>query len=614
MCRKKKIIATGQHISHSDETCPCFFLQGITYNQVVTVCPQLVGRVLYWQRTGGPVSFCCLAGEQVLDTRTFKVYSSFDDLAQAVAQGQGRVPMTSITLALAPNSPTLQAVFFNASQDKENFSFSKLFEEKNISSKDVGKPTAARRPPLSSLNASSAAKQQSTQPQESKTAVQPQNINPSDLCSQNTQSHDMCSTKPGQSSRQATNTSASSQGEVSSSEETNAASMERHTGVVPAPPRDPQAMPTPPVKRSIKYHASQPVDDIELAMYALLLTAYDGDRARAFQSHSLDDMITTSVVKGLQHLLGPASQLPPSAVRNYFLQARTSNRKRRRSTGRTKGQWRWDFFREETSNFQQQCAGSLRVLLDLASSPTSISCAIAHIRPVLVSAVEQAMKHLRGETDQISEFSVEKVRSSWQKRQHGFPLWHLLPPAENGSTALDFRKLSATPGGCECQLLVSNSMTWSASISGQPCDLSWAEVPESLACMEELDAVMATVQDTRECNGCSFEKYGDLAEKRDGVFLGKDKEVVATIDKTGQNPCIRAYRCSRLLPRGNSAMCSSCKSVDNTLRSAHSKFRGRNGEVAKNTTFSSMTREQLVNAAREGSKKIKKCQQEIKFL
>ena len=127
---EKKIIATGQHISHSDETCPCFFLQGITYNQVVTVCPQLVGRVLYWQRSGGPVSFCCLAGEQVLDTRTFKLYSSFDDLAQAVAQGQGRVPMTSITLALAPNSPTLQAVFFNASQDKENFSFSKLFEAK----------------------------------------------------------------------------------------------------------------------------------------------------------------------------------------------------------------------------------------------------------------------------------------------------------------------------------------------------------------------------------------------------------------------------------------------------------------------------------------------------
>ena len=108
-----------------------FFSAGITYNQVVTVCPQLVGRVLYWQRSGGPVSFCCLAGEQVLDTRTFKVYSSFDDLAPAVAQGQGRVPMTSITLALAPNSPTLQAVFFNASQDKENFSFSKLFEAKN---------------------------------------------------------------------------------------------------------------------------------------------------------------------------------------------------------------------------------------------------------------------------------------------------------------------------------------------------------------------------------------------------------------------------------------------------------------------------------------------------
>ena len=49
----------------------------------------------------------------------------------AVAQGQGRVPMTSITLALVPNSPTLQAVFFNASQDKENFSFSKFFEAKN---------------------------------------------------------------------------------------------------------------------------------------------------------------------------------------------------------------------------------------------------------------------------------------------------------------------------------------------------------------------------------------------------------------------------------------------------------------------------------------------------
>ena len=91
------------------------------------------------------------------------------------------------------NACELQRVVFN------------LEEAKNISSEDVEKPTAARRPPLSSLNASSAAKQQSTQRQESKTAVQPQNINPSELCSQNTQSHDMCSTKPGQSSRQATN-------------------------------------------------------------------------------------------------------------------------------------------------------------------------------------------------------------------------------------------------------------------------------------------------------------------------------------------------------------------------------------------------------------------------
>ena len=137
---------------------------------------------------------------------------------------------------------------------------------------------------------------------------------------------------------------------------------------------------------------------------------------------------------------------------------------------------------------------------------------------------------------------------------------------DNNSASHLFRKLSATPGGCERKLVVSNGQL---AFSGQPCDLSWAEVPESLACMDQLDAVMATVQDTRECNGCSFEKYGDLVEKRDGVFLGKDKEVVATIDKTGQIPCIRAYRCSRLLPRGNSAMCSSCKSTDNTLRSAH---------------------------------------------
>ena len=122
-------------------------------------------------------------------------------------------------------------------------------------------------------------------------------------------------------------------------------------------------MPTPPVKRSIKYHASQPVDDIELAMYALLLMVYDGDRARAFQSHSLDDMITTSVVKGLQHLLGQSSQLPPSAVRNYFLQARSSNRKRRRSTGRTQGQWRWDFTEKRPAIFNssvQAVSGIIR--------------------------------------------------------------------------------------------------------------------------------------------------------------------------------------------------------------------------------------------------------------
>ena len=168
------------------------FLQGITYNQMDTVCPHLVGCVLYWQRSGGPVSFCCLAGEQVLDTRTFKLYSSFDDQAHAVAHEQGSVPMTSITLALAPNSPTLQAVFFHASQDKETFRFQSCSKQTLSRVKGVGKPTAARRPPLSSLDASSAAKQQSTQPQESKTAVQPQNINPSKLCSQNTQSHMTC--------------------------------------------------------------------------------------------------------------------------------------------------------------------------------------------------------------------------------------------------------------------------------------------------------------------------------------------------------------------------------------------------------------------------------------
>ena len=28
ICAEKKIIVTGQHISHSDETCPCFFSAG----------------------------------------------------------------------------------------------------------------------------------------------------------------------------------------------------------------------------------------------------------------------------------------------------------------------------------------------------------------------------------------------------------------------------------------------------------------------------------------------------------------------------------------------------------------------------------------------------------
>ena len=51
--------------------------------------------------------------------------------------------------------------------------------------------------------------------------------------------------------------------------------------------------------------------------------------------------------------------------------------------------------------------------------------------------------------------------------------------------------------------------------------------------MDELDAVMATVQDTRECNGCSFEKYGDLVSS-----LAKTKRWWLPLTKLDRSPAL----------------------------------------------------------------------------
>ena len=107
-------------------------------------------------------------------------------------------------------------------------------------------------------------------------------------------------------------------------------------------------------------------------------------------------------------------------------------------------------------------------------------------------------------------------------------------------------------------------------------------------------------------------------KKHNGVFLGRDGKEVAKVEGN----CIRAVCCQPLLPskqtsKAERPVCSACRAVDNSLRRALSRHNTRTSDssgTSKCTPYAFMTREELLAVARNGSKELKKCRDEIRRL
>ena len=247
-----------------------------TYDALAGQCPQLVGRVLHWRKADRSATpFACLAEGKIMLVGSYKVYGTFKELA-----GEN-VPLSSITVTMADDSLTLADVHTELQRNKENFSFDSLLKQRQNTQAEraQGSSRGGGRRPLADV----------TSPAQAKTSAE---------TTQNTSTASHSSMHP--------------------------------VAKQPGQEKTIQLKP----KHRLNYTRDKPLDEHELALYALLDIAFDSTQD-AYRSHAAMCRGTLAVVEGLYRLFPLEQPVTVNDVRNYFNHAKSQ---RNRSLGRKSGQ------------------------------------------------------------------------------------------------------------------------------------------------------------------------------------------------------------------------------------------------------------------------------------
>ena len=607
-----------------------FFLwQESTYRDLLAVCPQIIGHVVYWRapQLHEPVPIACLAQGKVMECRSYTAFSSMEELAAATAVDAGlktapHVDLQSLAIALSMNSPTLSDVMLSCTNDKENFSFSRFVSERlqsggNASSHSTDSTTTTSTQTAKTSHEQSLSKVESVGSVHGPVSTERQPL--ADLREKrNTGKATGKEDHQGAHGDQSPMPELESKGEATFYNTTATSGGDQGSGRLhvqfKTEPRHNEAPKPPKLQHRLTYRGGQLTDAQELALYALLQTEFEGDRSKAFQLHDPGSPQTLSVVKALQLLFENEIVIASTAVASYIGHARS--RRNNHQLGRIRGQWRWNYFQPEIQAVCDQCSCDLKTLLDLTSTEEAMAEAKKTVLLLLEQAVQTAITR---QTDRKKAMTLDTLRENWPKIQPECSQWVILPPDSDDCLQLAYYRHGFKEPVFQFVLL--GNMAWSVNAHAYQCDVSWANLPPQIDSLNCLKTVLHSLEDTSICCGCDLEKYKEEADKRGGVFHGHDKRVVvAAVDDqvNNQRPCIRSKCCAILLPAHPNSrnLCSSCKALDNSLRSLHSRSHTpKHGDgMSKHTPYVTMSWDELVQAARKGAQETHRLQEEVRRL
>lgn len=421
-----------------------------TCDGLLAMCPQLVGHVLHWKlHTQESRPFACLAQGKVMLTETYQVFNSFQELSCTFGES-GKVSLAHIYISPAATSPTLQHVFYELSNNKDNFSINKVMEAFKKEPKKQNQTEPRRTDPLA----------ERTSPAESNQTV-----------------------KTFAETTQSTGTEVQKIEQVATFGNAN---------------QTPLAQPSK-LRQNINYGPTTPPNEQELALYALLEVAFDGNSQQAYRAHNENNERTLAVAKALYQLFPDHLPISATAIRNYFNRARS---KQNRHIGRVKNQWRWSFFNEEVRSVQV-LHEQLQSLMD-NSPDTGEGKTSQYILATLHTAVERAVERYSG-----NKMSIKALHQKWPSMQARFPNWDMTTNGLRTAITCVYTEPSANAPSREINM--DTSMQWSISAVGRTCNVDWLDTSPTCSSVADFCKLLTSVQESHVCDGCNYTKYANVA-------------------------------------------------------------------------------------------------------
>ena len=310
------------------------------------------------------------------------------------------------------------------------------------------------------------------------------------------------------------------------------------------------------------------------------------------------------MVSAANLLLDSSDAVSANLLYSYFTAA--GQRTPRYGVGKYRGKVRWSRFSSICSDVLDSCTTTLQDALAGRYNEDS-RCSLREMcKGAILRWVEKGAVSANSAEENLD---IASLVSKFVSVRDSFPAWRLTKQDSEAK----FWMFGSSGEHALRSVHVSESMIPDIFFLGK-------EVPPTnifnrmcLTSLDSLISLLRSVENSTPCQGCSYEKYEALIGSRPdgGVFRSKEGTVTAYLeDDWVPGRCIRTSACLQAISSGH--QCQHCKQFDSTLRSELSRFNCRTDESRKHTAHAYLSREELLERAREQSSTIHDLKQQKK--
>lgn len=376
-----------------------------------------------------------------------------------------------------------------------------------------------------------------------------------------------------------------------------------------------------------------PLQEEELLLYSLTVAAFP-ENGFNLKDKWLDKyQPIVNAIESVYHV-----HFNCSDIRNYFHRVRNNLVK---GLGKVKGKVRWMYYKD---NVIEVLNGFKLDLEDLLADSDSV--ARDKVEDLRSCLRKQCLK--LAETDPTGSVSSDSIDNPVSeildlendeqitKIQKKFPQWKVdyNEIDESGHLFL----FSGNKGYAELEVVINRDQSWCIILDGRihhnaKLLSDWAEIPDVLTLVSELQLLMSTIENCRICKGCPYENFKDVvpSNEREPVFQSKSEHGAAYVERRPSHfheKVIRSSSCMVFLPGNDDlvyqkTLCELCSKTEHYLRTKKSRCKQKGQETQNDTSteklkpgqnFAHMSKEELLNITRHQSNELKNLQRKVKRL